>query len=82
MEARIILPEPNPNIDILFVIDNSGSMYDEQESLATWAQQYLFGFIYFSGKIIRSALVGMRLLNQAAMRSNYFFVTRTLAQPQ
>ncbi len=40
-----LLPEPNPNIDILFVIDNSGSMYDEQESLAQWANEYLFGVL-------------------------------------
>ena len=40
-----LLPAPNPNIDVLFVIDNSGSMYDEQESLAQWANEYLFGVL-------------------------------------
>ena len=40
-----LLPERNPDIDILFVIDSSQSMSDERESLARWADEFLFGVI-------------------------------------
>lgn len=57
--AVAIMPQPNPNIDILFVMDNSGSMYDEQESLATWAQQYLFGTLDLSAGVELDLHIGV-----------------------
>lgn len=40
-----LLPAVNPNIDILFVIDNTGSTDAEQRQLATLAQTHLFAAI-------------------------------------
>lgn len=40
-----MLPEDVVDVDLLFVIDNSGSMYEEQQSLIEWAQQSLFGVL-------------------------------------
>jgi len=38
-------PIPNHDIDVLFVVDNSGSMQDNQEAVAARAQDALFGVI-------------------------------------
>ncbi len=38
-----LLPEEVVDVDLLFVIDNSGSMAEEQASLALWARDALFG---------------------------------------
>lgn len=43
-----LLPEPVVDVDLLFVIDNSGSMAEEQASLATWAKDALFGTLNIS----------------------------------
>jgi hypothetical protein len=57
--AVTMQPQPNPNLDLLFVIDNSGSMYDEQESLAHWAQQYLFGALDLSAGLELNLHIGV-----------------------
>jgi hypothetical protein len=40
-----VFAEPVRDVDLLFVIDNSGSMADEQASLAAWADGSLFGLL-------------------------------------
>jgi hypothetical protein len=40
-----VLLSPIRDVDLLFVIDNSGSMLDEQQSLAAWAEDSLFGVL-------------------------------------
>lgn len=40
-----MLSVPYQDIDILFVVDNSGSMGDEYDALANWAEEYLFGVL-------------------------------------
>jgi hypothetical protein len=40
-----MLPQDVIDVDLLFVIDNSGSMHEEQQSLIQWAQQSLFGVL-------------------------------------
>lgn len=40
-----LLPESVVDVDLLFVIDDSGSMGEEQESLARWADDALFGVL-------------------------------------
>lgn len=40
-----MLPDGVTDVDILFVIDDSGSMSQEQGSLATWASNSLFGVL-------------------------------------
>ncbi|MEM9493694.1 MAG: hypothetical protein AAGC55_31385, partial [Myxococcota bacterium] len=57
--AATILPEPNPNIDILFVIDNSHSMLEEQNALANWAQTYLFGVIETEAGFLPNLHIGV-----------------------
>lgn len=57
--ALDMLPEPNMDIDILFVVDNSGSMMAEQANLAQWAQQYLFGVIELEAGILPNLHIGV-----------------------
>jgi len=40
-----LLPADVVDVDLLFVIDDSGSMAEEQASLAAWAQDALFGVL-------------------------------------
>ncbi len=43
--ATDLLPNDVVDVDLLFVIDDSGSMAEEQASLAEWAQDALFGVL-------------------------------------
>ncbi len=43
--VKSLLPAHVQDVDILFVIDNSGSMREEQDSLAAWADESLFGVL-------------------------------------
>ena len=61
-----LLPEPNPNLDILFVVDNSGSMFDEQESLARWANEYLFGVLQLELGALPNLHIGVISTNMGA----------------
>ena len=47
-----MLPEAVVDVDLLFVIDNSGSMAEEQASLATWAQDALFGVLELDDDVL------------------------------
>ena len=40
-----LLPEEVVDVDLLFVMDNSGSMAEEQASIAAWAEESLFGVL-------------------------------------
>ena len=40
-----LLPEAVVDVDLLFVMDNSGSMAEEQASIAAWAEESLFGVL-------------------------------------
>lgn len=40
-----VLLSPVRDVDLLFVIDNSGSMREEQQSLAAWSEDSLFGVL-------------------------------------
>jgi hypothetical protein len=47
--AAVIAPEPSSQLDVLFVIDASGSMQDEQQRLSLLARQALFEAIGAGG---------------------------------
>ncbi len=47
-----MLPEEIVDVDLLFVIDNSGSMAEEQESLALWAHDALFGVLELDDDVL------------------------------
>jgi hypothetical protein len=43
--VKDLLPANVRDVDILFVVDNSGSMREEQASMAAWADESLFGVL-------------------------------------
>jgi hypothetical protein len=54
--ARVSV-DPNPAVDVLFVIDNSGSMADEQEALASSILPSFYGIVEQAGASVHVAVV-------------------------
>jgi hypothetical protein len=61
-----LLPEEVVDVDIVFVMDDSGSMAEEQASIAAWAEESLFGVLTLDPETPLNLHIGIVSTNMGA----------------